>query len=119
MKWVISSCLLLVCAIALAAEPPVKKSRNGICHPQGGTYYSRTKHYTPTTPCRPASTAADGRPNADGVRPAPAAYLGCRVKKAMALFFWQSKWMLCSPLISRVSLTAMGWPAAVSWPLNR
>lgn len=33
MKWVISGCLLLVCAIALAAEPPVKKSRNGICHP--------------------------------------------------------------------------------------
>ncbi len=47
MKWVISGCLLLVCAIALAAEPPVKKSRYGICHPQGGTYYSRTKHYTP------------------------------------------------------------------------
>ncbi|MFM5191627.1 hypothetical protein [Aeromonas media] len=47
MKWVISGCLLLVCAIALAAEPPVKKSRSGICHPQGGTYYSRTKHYTP------------------------------------------------------------------------
>ncbi|MFM5507912.1 hypothetical protein ACET6U_02885 [Aeromonas rivipollensis] len=47
MKWVISGYLLLVCAIALAAEPPVKKSRSGICHPQGGTYYSRTKHYTP------------------------------------------------------------------------
>ncbi|UNP89559.1 hypothetical protein MNZ22_03945 [Aeromonas encheleia] len=45
MKWVISGCLMLVCAMALAAEPPVKKSRNGICHPQGGTYYSRTKHY--------------------------------------------------------------------------
>ena len=38
---------MLVCALALAAEPPVKKSRNGICHPQGGTYYSRTKHYVP------------------------------------------------------------------------
>ncbi|EQB2598493.1 hypothetical protein ACYHQE_002094 [Aeromonas salmonicida] len=46
-KWVGSCCLMLVCALALAAEPPVKKSRNGICHPQGGTYYSRTKHYVP------------------------------------------------------------------------
>ncbi len=46
-NWVVGCCLLLVCAIALAAEPPVKKSRNGICHPKGGTYYSRTKHYTP------------------------------------------------------------------------
>ena len=47
MKWVISGCLMLVCAMALAAEPPVKKSRSGICHPQGGTYYNRTKHYEP------------------------------------------------------------------------
>ncbi|MEV3820587.1 hypothetical protein [Aeromonas dhakensis] len=46
-NWVVGCCLLLVYAIALAAEPPVKKSRNGICHPKGGTYYSRTKHYTP------------------------------------------------------------------------
>ncbi|WP_242763158.1 hypothetical protein [Aeromonas dhakensis] len=46
-NWVVGCCLLLVCAIALAAEPPVKKSRNGICHPKGGTYYSLTKHYTP------------------------------------------------------------------------
>ncbi|MCS3459443.1 hypothetical protein M2367_001585 [Aeromonas sp. BIGb0445] len=38
---------MLLCTIALAAEPPVKKSRNGICHPKGGTYYSRTKHYQP------------------------------------------------------------------------
>ncbi|BBS16335.1 hypothetical protein [Aeromonas caviae] len=40
-------CLMLLCAIALVAEPPVKKSRSGICHPKGGTYYSRTRHYTP------------------------------------------------------------------------
>ena len=26
---------------------PVKKSRSGICHPKGGTYYSRTRHYIP------------------------------------------------------------------------
>jgi hypothetical protein len=30
-----------------AAEPPVKKSKNGICHPKGGTYYDRTKNYMP------------------------------------------------------------------------
>ena len=30
-----------------ADSPPVKKSKSGICHPQGGTYYSRTKNYTP------------------------------------------------------------------------
>ncbi|ATP91161.1 hypothetical protein ACEUCS_19525 [Aeromonas caviae] len=46
-KWMLGCCLMLLCAIALAAEPPVKKSRSGICHPKGGTYYSRTRHYTP------------------------------------------------------------------------
>jgi hypothetical protein len=30
-----------------AESPAVKLSRNGICHPRGGTYYSRTIHYTP------------------------------------------------------------------------
>ncbi len=30
-----------------AADPPVKKSTNNICHPKGGTYYKRTKNYTP------------------------------------------------------------------------
>ena len=25
----------------------IKKSRSGICHPPGGTYYSRTLNYTP------------------------------------------------------------------------
>ena len=35
--------------IAIAAEeaPQVKKSKSGICHPKGGTYYKRTKNYTP------------------------------------------------------------------------
>jgi len=28
-------------------EPPVKKSSTGICHPQGGTYYDKTKNFTP------------------------------------------------------------------------
>lgn len=29
------------------SNPPVKKSQSGICHPKGGTYYSRTKNFTP------------------------------------------------------------------------
>ncbi len=37
-KWMLGCCLMLLCAIALAAEPSVKKSRSGICHPKGGTY---------------------------------------------------------------------------------
>jgi len=32
---------------AQAADPPVKKSVNNICHPKGGAYYKRTKNYTP------------------------------------------------------------------------
>lgn len=28
-------------------NPPVKKSKTGICHPQGGIYYEKTKHFTP------------------------------------------------------------------------
>jgi hypothetical protein len=27
--------------------PPVKMSKNYICHPKGGTYYNQTKNYTP------------------------------------------------------------------------
>jgi len=27
-------------------NPPVKKSKSGICHPIGGTYYKRTKKFT-------------------------------------------------------------------------
>lgn len=30
-----------------SANPPVKKSNTGICHPKGGTYYEQTKHFTP------------------------------------------------------------------------
>lgn len=29
-----------------SANPPVKKSNTGICHPKGGTYYEQTKHFT-------------------------------------------------------------------------
>ena len=46
--------ILLVLAVSLflslqvsAADPPVKKSKSDICHPKDGTYYSRTKNYTP------------------------------------------------------------------------
>ena len=38
---------LAICISAMAADPPVKKSKSNICHPKGGTYYSRTKNYTP------------------------------------------------------------------------
>lgn len=38
---------LLFSALAFADGPPVKKSRNGICHAAGSTYYSRTTHHTP------------------------------------------------------------------------
>lgn len=30
-----------------SANPPVKKSSTGICHPKGGTYYEQTKNFTP------------------------------------------------------------------------
>lgn len=30
-----------------ANNPPVKKSNTGICHPKGGTYYDKTKNFTP------------------------------------------------------------------------
>ncbi|WP_339718713.1 hypothetical protein [Marinomonas primoryensis] len=31
---------------SLAADPPVKKSKSGICHTKGSTYFSRTKNYS-------------------------------------------------------------------------
>jgi len=40
--------------------PAVKMSRNGICHPRGGTYYGRTIHYTPY-PSMAACIRAGGR----------------------------------------------------------
>ena len=30
-----------------SSELPVKKSKTGICHAPGSTYYSRTKNFTP------------------------------------------------------------------------
>ncbi len=29
-----------------AEEPPVKKSKSGICHAKGTSYYAQTKNYT-------------------------------------------------------------------------
>ena len=41
--------------------PPVKLSVNYICHPKGGTYYSRTKNFTPFQNMA-ACIKAGGRP---------------------------------------------------------
>ncbi|WNO09023.1 hypothetical protein [Teredinibacter sp. KSP-S5-2] len=46
-----TACLILIASLfafpAIANDLPVKKSKSGICHPPGGTYYARTKNYTP------------------------------------------------------------------------
>lgn len=45
---ILASAMLLCATPAMAdSNPPVKKSQSGICHPKGGTYYSRTKNFTP------------------------------------------------------------------------
>ncbi|WP_346351011.1 hypothetical protein N2M06_13380 [Oceanimonas sp. AH20CE76] len=48
---VVFSVLLLFTALsaqpAVAADPPVKKSKTNICHPKNGRYYHKTKNYTP------------------------------------------------------------------------
>ncbi|MGN5063479.1 hypothetical protein [Aeromonas sp. 6P] len=67
-KLVLSCCLLLVCTIALAAEPPVKKSRSGICHPKGGTYYNRTKHYIPYDTMQACLDSGGRHPNVNQIR---------------------------------------------------
>ena len=38
--------LALVCSVALAADPAVKKSDSGICHEKSSTSYSNTKKFT-------------------------------------------------------------------------
>ncbi len=44
----IALAILAVSGTAIAqSNPPVKKSKSGICHAEGGTYYSRTKTFTP------------------------------------------------------------------------
>lgn len=44
---VLTVSIMSVGAIADSSNPPVKKSKTGICHPQGGTYYRQTKNFTP------------------------------------------------------------------------
>ncbi len=34
-------------AFVQADGPPVKKSKTGICHAKGSTYYEKTKNFTP------------------------------------------------------------------------
>ena len=46
-------CIAIVLAVSGTAvaqsssSPPVKKSKNYVCHAKGSTYYSRTKTFTP------------------------------------------------------------------------
>ncbi|MBU0633039.1 hypothetical protein KKA17_10390 [bacterium] len=42
-------------------NPPVKKSKSGICHPVGGTYYDKTKNFT-SYPSLEACIKSGGRP---------------------------------------------------------
>ena len=43
----ILACSGIVASIAIANdEPPVKKSKSGICHSKGTSYYAQTKNYT-------------------------------------------------------------------------
>lgn len=46
---------------AAQSGPAVKMSRSGICHPRGGSYYNKTKTYTPY-PSMEACIRAGGRP---------------------------------------------------------
>jgi hypothetical protein len=44
---VILACSGIVASLAIANdEPPVKKSKSGICHAKGTSYYAQTKNYT-------------------------------------------------------------------------
>ncbi len=42
--------------------PAVKMSKTGICHPRGGTYYSRTKKFTPYKSMQACLKAGGRRP---------------------------------------------------------
>ena len=37
--------ILIICFSCDTANPPVKKSKTGICHKNGSKYYEQTKHY--------------------------------------------------------------------------
>jgi hypothetical protein len=49
-RWIaaaIMACSGIGASIAIADdEPPVKKSKSGICHGKGSSYYNQTKNYT-------------------------------------------------------------------------
>lgn len=47
-------------ARAQGADPPVKLSENGICHPKGGRFYAQTKKFRPFATME-ACVAAGGR----------------------------------------------------------
>lgn len=50
-------------SVALAQSgPAVKMSKTGICHPKGGTHYSKTKNFTPYK-SMDACIKAGGRPS--------------------------------------------------------
>jgi hypothetical protein len=54
--------LMLVATPAIAqAGPPVKMSKNAVCHPKGGTYYNQTKNFTSFNSMA-ACIKAGGRP---------------------------------------------------------
>ena len=37
--------ILIICFSCDTANPPVKKSKTGICHKKESKYYEQTKHY--------------------------------------------------------------------------
>jgi hypothetical protein len=45
-----------------AADPVVKKSKSGVCHPKNGSYYSRTKHFTPYDSMEACLASGGSRP---------------------------------------------------------
>jgi hypothetical protein len=59
---ILAGASLAIAAPAVAQSgPPVKLSRNFICHPKGGTYYSRTSNFT-AFQTMAACIKAGGRP---------------------------------------------------------
>ena len=47
---------------AAQSGPAVKMSKSGICHPRGGTYYSRTKNFKPYSSMKACLEAGGRRP---------------------------------------------------------
>lgn len=65
LKQLFSAAVALSLAVAAPASaqsgPPVKMSKNYICHPKGGRYYEQTKNFTPYKSMA-ACIKAGGRP---------------------------------------------------------